>query len=103
MDRRFFWLLAAGFCLGLSSIACALTPEQIKPLGEDDFDAKAEALDQVIAAGDEAAQRSLDALTAEQLYANKAVQILISHGDSYHDALTDEQMAAKADDPQAIG
>lgn len=102
MDRRFFWLLAAGFCLGLSSIAWALTPEQIKPLAEDDFDAKAEALDQVIASGDEAAQRILDALRDEQLYANKAGQILISHGDSYHDALTDGQVEVKADDLQPI-
>jgi urea transport system permease protein len=103
MDRRLFWLLAAGFWLGVSSLAWALTPEQIKPLAEDDFDAKAEALGQIIESGDEAARRILEALRDERLYANDAGQILIQHGDSYHDALTGGQVEAKADDLQSIG
>jgi urea transport system permease protein len=102
MDRRFFWLLAAGFWLGVSSLAWALTPEQIKPLAEDDFDAKVEALGQIIASGDEVAKQILTALKDEQLYANSAGQILIQHGDSYHDALTDRRVETKADDLQPI-
>jgi hypothetical protein len=66
MDRRFFCLLAAGCWLSVSGVASALTPEQVKPLAEDDFEAKAQALDQIVAAGDEAAKRILEALRDER-------------------------------------
>jgi urea transport system permease protein len=102
MDRRFFCLLAAGCWLSVSGVASALTPEQVKPLAEDDFEAKAQALDQIVAAGDEAAKRILEALRDERLYANNAGQLLIQDGDSYHDALTGAQSESKSDDLQSV-
>jgi urea transport system permease protein len=96
------WLLAVAFSFSLSSVALALTPEQIKPLAEDDFDAKAQALDQIVAAGDDASKRILEALRDERLYANKAGQLLIQDGESYHDALNSSLVESKADDLQSI-
>jgi len=102
MDRWFFRLLAASFWLAASGVALAIAPEQIKPLAEDDFDAKAQALEQIITAGDEVAKRILEALRDERLYANKAGQILIQDGESYHDALTGALVESKTDDLQSI-
>jgi urea transport system permease protein len=102
MDRRLLWLLIAAFSLAVSGFASALTAEQIKPLAEDDFDAKAQALDQIIAAGDEIAKRMLEALRDEQLYATQSGQLVIQDGESYRDALTGAQVESKADDLQSI-
>jgi urea transport system permease protein len=102
MDRRFSWLLTVAFLLAASGIASALTPEQIKPLTEDDFDAKAQALEQIVAAGDEVAQRILEALRDERLYTNNAGQIFIQDAKSYRDALTGSAVEVKADDLQSI-
>jgi urea transport system permease protein len=102
MDRRLYFLLVVAFSLAVGGIAWALVPEQIKPLVEDDFDAKAQALDQVILAGDEAAKRILEALRDERLYANNAGRLLIQDGESYRDALTGTQVEGKADDLQPI-
>ncbi len=102
MDRWFFRLLAASLWLAASGIALAIAPEQIKPLAEDDFDAKAQALEQIIAAGDEVAKRILEALRDERLYANKADQILIQDGESYRDALTGALVESKTADLQSI-
>ncbi len=88
MDRRFSLLLTIAFFLAVGGVALALTPEQIKPLAEDDFDAKAQALEQVILAGDDVAKRILESLRDERLYTNNAGQLLIQDGESYHDALT---------------
>jgi urea transport system permease protein len=102
LDRRFSWLLTVAFLLAASGIASALTPEQIKPLTEDDFDGKAQALEQIFAAGDEVAQRILEALRDERLYTNNAGQIFIQDGKSYRDALTGSPVEVKADDLQSI-
>jgi urea transport system permease protein len=102
LDRRFSWLLTVAFLLAASGIASALTPEQIKPLAEDDFDGKAQALEQIVAAGDEVAQRILEALRDERLYTNNAGQIFIQDGKSYRDALTGSPVEVKADDLQSI-
>jgi urea transport system permease protein len=103
LDRWFSWLLITTFSLAASGIALALAPEQLKPLAADDFDAKAQALEQVILTGDEVAKRILEALRDERLYANSAEQLLIQDGESYRDALTGAQVEGKADDLQSIG
>ena len=87
MDRRLSWLLTIAFSLAIGGIAFALGPEQIKPLAEDDFEAKAKALEQIIGAGDEVARRILEALRDERLYANNAEQLIIQDGESYRDAV----------------
>jgi urea transport system permease protein len=102
MDRWFFRLLAASFWLATSGVALAIAPDQIKPLAEDDFDAKAQALEQIVTAGDEVAKRILEALRDERLYANKAGQILIQDGETYHDAITGALVESKTDDLQSI-
>jgi urea transport system permease protein len=102
MHRWFFRLFAASFWLAASGVALAIAPEQIKPLAEDDFDAKAQALEQIVTAGDEVAKRILEALRDERLYADKAGQILIQDGESYHDALTGAPLESKTDDLQSI-
>lgn len=102
MDRKFCWLLAVVFLLAANGAALALTPEQIKPLAEDDFDAKAQALDQIVAAGDDVSKRILEALRDERLYATNAGQLVIQDGESYHDALNGSPVESKADDLQSI-
>jgi urea transport system permease protein len=102
MARWFFRLLAASFWLAASGVAWAIGPDQIKPLAEDDFDAKAQALEQIVTTGDEIAKRILEALRDERLYANKAGQILIQDGESYHDAITGALVESKTDDLQSI-
>jgi urea transport system permease protein len=102
MDRWFFRLLAASFWLAASGVAWAIGPDQIKPLAEDDFDAKAQALEQIVTTGDKIAKRILEALRDERLYANKAGQILIQDGESYHDAITGALVESKTDDLQSI-
>jgi urea transport system permease protein len=88
--------------LSVSHLAAGLTPEQIRPLAEDDFDSKAQALDQIIAAGDEAARRLLEGLRDERLFSTQAGQLLIQEGDSYQDAVTGAQVEAKANDLQSV-
>ncbi len=102
MNRRFSLLLTIAFFLAVGGVAQALTPEQIKPLAEDDFDAKAQALEQVILAGDDVAKRILESLRDERLYTNNAGQLLIQDGESYHDALTGAEVEGKAADLQSI-
>ncbi|MBV8587336.1 MAG: urea ABC transporter permease subunit UrtB, partial [Verrucomicrobia bacterium] len=92
----------AGLCWSIVPSAGALTPEQLKPLADDDFDAKSEAVDQIISAGDAAALRILEALDQSALYATDSGQILIQVGTSFHDALTDAPVSVNADSAQAI-
>jgi urea transport system permease protein len=102
MDRWFFRLWATSFWLAAGGIALAIAPEQIKPLAEDDFDAKAQALEQIVTAGNEVAKRILEALRDERLYADKAGQIVIQDGESYRNALTGTLIETETDDLQAI-
>jgi urea transport system permease protein len=99
---RWFFRLAASFWLAASGVALAIAPDQIKPLAEDDFDGKAQALDQIVTTGDEVAKRILEALRDERLYANKAGQIVIQDGETYHDAITGALVESKTDDLQSI-
>ncbi|HEV3211688.1 MAG TPA: hypothetical protein VGY91_15635, partial [Chthoniobacterales bacterium] len=54
-----FWMTAA------VSGAVGLTADDLKPLAEDDFDAKSQAIDRVIASGNDVALRLLEALDKE--------------------------------------
>ena len=57
-------LLALLVLIGGSLRVFALTADDLKPLAEDDFDAKAQALNRIIASGDAAALRVLEAMAA---------------------------------------
>jgi urea transport system permease protein len=102
MDRRFSGLFVALFLLAISHGALGLIPEQIRPLAEDDFDSKTQALDQIIAAGDEVSRRLLEALRDERLYSTEAGQLLVQEDDSYRDAVTGARVEAKSDDLQSV-
>ena len=70
MPRCFFSIILALLVLiGGSLRAFALTADDLKPLAEDDFDAKSQALNQIIAAGDATALRVLEAMGQENAVA----------------------------------
>lgn len=85
------WLIKFGFCMACLAAplwAHALSPKDIAPLGGDDFDAKAEVLDKLIAAGDAASQRLLAALADDRVMVLDSGRIVIRQGDTDIDALT---------------
>jgi urea transport system permease protein len=88
--------------LGGSGAAYALSAEQLKPLGEDDFDAKVQVINQLAADGSEAAQRILVAAQADTLYARADGTLLIQDGDRYRNPLDGAVVAANADDLSQI-
>src|SRR5260370_24209319 len=82
--------------------ALALTPEDLKPLAEDDFDAKAQALDRIIAASDEVALRLLEAMDKENLVATSDEKVLIQEGSVFKDPITEAPVTVAASDVQPI-
>src|ERR1700682_845472 len=103
MPRSFCsWLLALIVLLGGSLRVCALSAEDLKPLAEDDFDAKAQALNQIIASGDVAALRVLEAMRQDAAVATSDGRVLIQDGDVLKDPITDAPVDVKASDVQGI-
>src|ERR1700733_6775484 len=104
MPRSFCSLLLALLVLigGSSRVFCALTADDLKPLAEDDFDAKSQALNQIIAAGDATALRVLEAMGQENAVATSDGRILIQDGDVLKDPITDTPVTIKASDVQPI-
>src|ERR1700760_3390025 len=103
MPRSFCWLILALLVLvGGSFRVCALTADDLKPLAEDDFDAKSQALNQIIAAGDATALRVLEAMGQENAVATSDGRILIQDGDVLKDPITNTPVTIKASDVQAI-
>jgi urea transport system permease protein len=102
--RRSLWLLLAVIYSLIASApgAFAITAEDLMPLAEDDFDAKAQALDRVIASGDEAGLRLLEALEKENVVATAADQILIQEGNLLKDPITGSPVSISANDVQPI-
>ncbi|MGI4984426.1 MAG: urea ABC transporter permease subunit UrtB [Janthinobacterium lividum] len=94
-------LLSAALLFGGARPAQALTRADIAPLASDDFDAKAQAI-QTIAAqaatGDAVAARVLQALADDTVSVagtgTDAGAVLVAHGDTYRDALSDQPVAA---------
>src|SRR3984957_8543157 len=95
-------LLALLVLTGGSTGLLALTAEDLKPLAEDDFDAKSQALNQIIAAADATALRVLDAMAQDNVVATSDGRVLIQNGDVFKDPITDAPVAVKASDVQAI-
>ena len=103
MPRSFCSLLLALLVLiGGSFRVGALTADDLKPLAEDDFDAKSQALNQIIAAGDATALRVLEAMGQENAVATSDGRILIQDGDVLKDPITDTPVTIKASDVQPI-
>src|ERR1700730_19118183 len=95
-------LLALLVLIGGSFRVFALTAEDLKPLAEDDFDAKSQALNQIIASGDATALRVLEAMEQENVVATSDDRVLIQEGDVLKDPITDDPVAIKASDVQPI-
>src|SRR6201995_994063 len=102
--RRSFWPFLAIICwmIASSSGAFGITADDLKPLAEDDYDAKSQALDRVIASGDEAGLRLLEALDKENVVATAEDQVLIQDGKVLKDPLTNAPVSVSADDVQSI-
>jgi len=95
-------LLALLVLVGGSTGVIALTADDLKPLGEDDFDAKSQALNQIIASGDATALRVLEAMGQENVVSTSDGRVLIQDGDVLKDPISDAPVAIKASDVQPI-
>src|ERR1700720_3834797 len=103
MPRSFCSLLLALLVLsGGSTALFALTADDLKPLGGDDFDAKSQALNQIIAAGDSTALRVLEAMAKENVVAASDGRVLIQDGDVFKDPIADAPVDVKSSDVQGI-
>jgi urea transport system permease protein len=103
MPRSFCSILLALLVLiGGSSRLFALTADDLKPLAEDDFDAKSQALNLIIGAGDATALRVLEAMQQENVVATSDDRVLIQEGDAFRDPITDALVSVKASDVQPI-
>ncbi|MGA8657623.1 MAG: urea ABC transporter permease subunit UrtB [Chthoniobacterales bacterium] len=79
-----------------------MTSDEIKPLADDDFEAKTQALDHIIASGDATALKILNALQNDALFATSEGEILVQDDATYHDVLTGVTVSRPAEDVQSI-
>ncbi|MBV8377816.1 MAG: urea ABC transporter permease subunit UrtB, partial [Verrucomicrobia bacterium] len=87
---------------GSTRVFAALTDDDLKPLAEDDFEAKSQALDRIIAADDAVALRLLEAMQQESVAATSDDRVLIEDGDVLKDPITGAPVAVQASDVQPI-
>jgi urea transport system permease protein len=90
--------LASSWAIG----AQALTPDDLKPLGADDFDAKAQLIAKLVATGDAASLTVLKALADDSVAITGNNEILIQDGDTYRDAVTGLVVVAADAQPLAL-
>ncbi|MBV9392210.1 MAG: urea ABC transporter permease subunit UrtB, partial [Verrucomicrobia bacterium] len=103
MCRLLLWLgLVIHFFRTAVVCGAALTYEDLKPLGDDDFDAKAEAISKVRLSGGPAALRLLQALRSESVVVNSSGKILMQDGNSFLDPITGAAIPVSPDDVQSI-
>src|SRR6202050_1601882 len=95
-------LLALLVLIGGSTSLFGLTADDLKPLAEDDFDAKNQALNQIIASGDAVALRVLEAMGQDAVVATADGRVLIQDGDVLKDPITGGPVPVKASDVQGI-
>lgn len=94
--------LALLVLVGGSLSVRALTADDLKPLAEDDFGAKSQALERIIAAGDATALRLLEAMNQENVVATSDDRVLIQDGETLKDPITGAPVTVKAGDAQPI-
>ncbi|MDF6870155.1 hypothetical protein NLR11_24090, partial [Escherichia coli] len=111
LSRWLFHSLAAllcAFCLAATPQGLAwaagqpLTQADLKPLAEDDFDAKVKALNALTAAPAEQAGPILQALQNDALFFAPAAGMVRQDGEKYLDAITGLPVTVKADDLQSL-
>ncbi|MGI4900934.1 MAG: urea ABC transporter permease subunit UrtB, partial [Janthinobacterium lividum] len=88
-------LLGVGALSSMPAMA-ALDAHVVQPLGADDFDAKADAISQLIVEGSPDALALLTALQSGNVLATDSGQVVVQQGDDYLDAATGKKL-----DPQA--
>ncbi|WP_166444091.1 urea ABC transporter permease subunit UrtB [Pararobbsia silviterrae] len=91
-------MLLAG--IAFSPFASALSADDVKPLGGDDFDAKSAAIDKLIANHDAPSLTVLKALSEDNVAATDAGDVVLIDGDAYKDPVTGQPV--KADNAQPI-
>jgi urea transport system permease protein len=82
--------------------AYALTPADIAPLGNDDFDAKSAAIDKLIANHDAPSAALLKALSADNALTTDSGEVLIQDGDTTRDAITGKSVTAPGAQPVTL-
>jgi urea transport system permease protein len=98
----FFAVAGAVLFFSRSALAGTLTAEDLKKLGEDDFDSKAEAISRIAAAGDLSDRRLLEAVRDGNAFVASDGRILILVDHSYLDPLTGNPAEVKPDDLQEV-
>ncbi|WP_432259656.1 urea ABC transporter permease subunit UrtB [Cupriavidus sp. TMH.W2] len=98
------WLraLLAALLLAAAPWATALTQAELKPLAEDDFDAKTAALSALAKAPPEQAGPILKALQDDALQYAPSVGMVRQAGDKTVDAITGKPVAVKADEVASL-
>lgn len=98
------WLraLLAALLLATAPWAAALTQADLKPLAEDDFDAKAAALSALAKAAPEQAGPILKALQDDALQYAPSVGMVRQEGDKTVDAVTGKPVLVKADELESL-
>jgi len=82
--------------------AQALTPDDLKPLGGDDFDAKSQVIANLVTSGDAPSQAVLKALADDAVSVAGNGEILIQDGDNYRDAVTGKAVSASDAQPVTL-
>jgi len=95
-------LMVGWLCCLWTVGAYALTPDQLKPLAGDDFDAKAQVITQLVTQGDAASLAVLQALASDAVSASGSGEILVQDGDNYRDAATGKPVSASDAQPVVL-
>ncbi|SPA14408.1 putative Branched-chain amino acid ABC TRANSPORTER, membrane component [Cupriavidus taiwanensis] len=94
--------MLAALLLTAAPWAAALTQADLKPLAEDDFDAKIAALSVLAKAAPAKAAPILQALQDDALQYAASVGMVRQHGDKLVDAITGKPVSVKADELEAL-
>ncbi|SOZ49492.1 putative Branched-chain amino acid ABC TRANSPORTER, membrane component [Cupriavidus taiwanensis] len=94
--------MLAALLLAAAPWAAALTQADLKPLAEDDFDAKTAALSVLAKAAPAKAAPILKALQDDALQYAASVGMVRQHGDKLVDAITGKPVSVKADELEAL-
>lgn len=100
-NLRFWTRLLLLWLLGAAPAAYALDAAAVKQLAAEDSDAKIQAINKLVAAGDAAAIPLLKAMQDDQLHVFDG-RLVIVNGDDIKDAATGEPVKASSDQLEAI-
>ena len=95
--RAFLLVTVCALACTWQPSAFALGADDLKPLGADDFDAKADAINKLIANGDGPSLVVLKAMNDDAVVATDAGRVLIQDGDALRDPLTGKSVTGAGD------